>query len=305
MRLLIAMVLSLTLAGCTSAGLLLVNVPAWFGPYERLTDIAYGDVADQKLDVYWPAAAANTGAGKDSAKTDGSESSVLRQPLPVVVFFHGGSWAAGSREEYRFVGSALTELGFIAVLPDYRLYPAVRFPAFIDDAAAAVAWTIRNAAGFGGDPDRIFVMGHSAGAHLAALVALDPQYLAGQGFSPAQVRGLIGLSGPYDFDLNSSFLRRVFANADAASAEAPPETQPVNFARADAPPMLLIHGSADRIVRPRNATSLADAIRRAGSHAETQVYAGLGHGATVAALSPLRREAAPVLADIAAFVARH
>jgi acetyl esterase/lipase len=267
------------LSGCQAAAFVAANAPTAFGPYERTAGIAYGADPRQRLDVYVP----------DAPSVD---------PPPVIVFIHGGSWQTGSKDQYRFVGSGLAEKGYIAVVANYRLNPDVRFPGFVDDAAEAVAWTLRNIGQFGGDPRRVFVMGHSAGAHTAMLLALDRRYLAAAGASPDDIRGAIGLSGPYDFAIDSSPLRAVFG-----SASDPAETQPVTFVRGDAPPLLLIHGTDDGICWVTHSIRLTGLIRTAGGQAELRLYPGLGHGATVGGFSTLRRKQAPTLEDVAAFIA--
>jgi acetyl esterase/lipase len=217
-----------------------------------------------------------------------------------VVFIHGGSWQTGSKSQYRFVGSALAEQGYLAVVPNYRLSPDVPFPVFVADAARAVAWTLRNIGQYGGDPRRVFVMGHSAGAHIAMLVALDRRYLAAAGASADDLRGAIGLSGPYDFAIDSDLLRSVFG-----AAPEPRATQPVEYVRGDAPPLLLIHGTDDRVCWVRHSITLSERIRAAGGEADLRLYPGLGHGATVGGFSGLGREAAPTLADVSRFIASH
>jgi acetyl esterase/lipase len=269
------------LGGCTAAAFVAANAPSAFGPYERTAGIAYGADSRQRLDVYVP---------------DGTTGA----PLPVIVFIHGGSWQTGSKDQYRFVGSGLAEKGFVSVVANYRLNPAVRFPAFVDDAALAVAWTLRNIDRYGGDPRRVFLMGHSAGAHTALLLALDRRYLEAAGASPDELRGVIGLSGPYDFAIDSDLLRAVFG----AAAE-PRDTQPVNFVRGDAPPLLLIHGTDDGICWVTHSIRLTELIRAAGGRADLRLYPGLGHGATVGGFSRLGRGTAPTLGDVAAFVAAH
>jgi acetyl esterase/lipase len=269
------------LGGCTSAAFLAANLPPSFGRYLRSADLPYGPEPRQQLDVYGPEGAT---AG----------------PRSVIVFFHGGSWSTGSRYQYRFVGDRLAAQGFIAVLPDYRLNPAVSFPVFMDDAARAVAWTLHNIDRYGGDPARVFVMGHSAGAHMAALLALDRRYLAAQGASADELRGAIGLSGAYDFAIDSPLLRSVFG-----SATEPLDTQPVQFARGDGPPLLLIHGTDDRICEDWNSIVLTERVRAAGGEAELRLYPGAGHGDTVGAFAALGRGRSRSVEDVAAFVATH
>ena len=269
------------LSGCTAAAFFAANVPSAFGPYERTADLAYGPESRQQLDVYVPDAPA-------------------AEPRTVIVFIHGGSWETGSKGAYRFVGSSLAEQGFIAVLPSYRLSPAVRFPVFVEDAARAVAWTLRNIDRYGGNPQRVFVMGHSAGAHIALLLTLDRHYLAATGVSADDLRGVIGLSGPYDFKIDSDLLRSVFG-----AAPDPRQTQPVRFVRGDAPPLLLIHGTADQICWDEHSIRLTERIRAAGGSAELRLYPGLGHSDTLGGLSQLRRGLAPTLQDVTTFVTEH
>ncbi|MBH5322020.1 alpha/beta hydrolase [Aurantiacibacter sediminis] len=238
-------------------------------------DIAYGAHERQKLDVYAPVEAT------DDVK-------------PVIVWFYGGSWNSGTRKGYDFVGRALAAEGFITVVPDYRLVPEVRFPAFVEDGAQAVRWVRENAAGYGGDPDNIVVMGHSAGAHIAAMLANDPQWL---GEDRAAIAGLVGLAGPYDFlplDTDSTI---------AAFSQWPDlaETQPVTFADADSPPALLLTGADDTTVRPRNSISLTAALTAAGVEAEMVQYEGEDHIDILIALGRPFRGRAPVLEDAAQF----
>jgi acetyl esterase/lipase len=270
-------VLSLLLTGCSALGVLDALTPS--GGYVRVSDQAYGAHPRQKLDVYAPANA---------------------RAAPVIVFWYGGSWNRGTRGEYRFVAEALTREGYVVVLPDYRLVPEARFPDFVDDAALAVAWVAANAERHGGDPARIFVMGHSAGAYNAIMTALDKRFLARAGAPPDAIKGAIGLSGPYDFlPLRGRILTAAFGGFEPAA-----ETQPTRFTREDAPPLLLVHGAADNLVSPREAQVLADATRTAGGRAELRVYPGVAHVDLLLGLSSRLRGESPLLADIAAFVGR-
>lgn len=275
LRLAASLALALPALGCAPARLLNALVPD--DGYRLIEGRAYGAAPRQRLDVYVP--------------------NELTAPAPVVVFFYGGRWEFGAKEDYRFVGQALASKGFIAVIADYRLYPEVRFPTFIEDTAAAVRWAQAEIAGLGGDPARIFVMGHSAGAHIAAMLALDAQYLNAVGTTPQALAGLIGLAGPYDFlPLTDPTLQRIFAAEDMA------ETQPITFARNGAPPTLLLHGEEDRTVRPANSTHLAEQLRATGTPVELELYPELGHIAIVSALAAPLRWQAPVLEDVARFV---
>ena len=215
---------------------------------------------------------------------------------PVMIFFYGGGWVKGNADEYGWAARAYASKGFVVVVPDYRKVPDVRFPAFIEDAAQAVRWTQDNIARFGGDPNRIAIAGHSAGAHSVAMLALDPQWLAAAGASGA-VKAAVGLSGPYDF---YPFTGRAVAAMGAWSK--PAETQPMTFARGTAPPMMLVTGTADTTVRPKNTRNLFMALKAAGAVTIKKEYEGLGHEDVAMALSLPFRGKAPVLADSARFV---
>lgn len=228
--------------------------------------------------------------------TQGKPGAATRKP--VLVFFYGGGWANGNRRDYGFVAKAYASRGFVVVIPDYRLVPQVRFPSFLEDAAAAVRWTHDNIARFGGDPDRIVVAGHSAGGYLAVMLALDPRYLKAAGADPSVIKAAMGLAGPYDF---YPFVKR--RSIDAMSrAPDPLATQPITFARADAPPMLLVTGTADTEVRPRNAINLAARQTALGSTTtQLQQYPELDHNDLIMALSKPFRSKAPLLEQSVAF----
>lgn len=276
-RLLFVSLAALALAGCSATTIVNALVPV--GQLEIRNAVAYGDHPRQKLDVYIPRA---TAPG----------------PRPLVVFFYGGSWQTGERGQYLFVAEAIASLGAVAVVPDYRVYPEVLFPVFLDDAAMAVAWARRHAAELGADPDHVFLMGHSAGAHIAAMLALDPQYLERAGDSAKRIAGVVGLAGPYDFlPLKSENLKRIFAPDEAIA-----RTQPINFASAGAPPMLLATGDEDTTVNPRNTARLAARLKSLGVPVTEIRYAGLNHYTLVGYLAAPLRDRESVFADIARFL---
>lgn len=241
--------------------------------------VSYGANARHKLDVYKSANAA--------------------APAPVIVFFYGGNWVRGERDDYAFVGRALASRGFVVVIPDYRLYPEVKYPDFLDDAAHAVAWTAREIASFGGDPKQLYVMGHSAGAYNAAMVALDGSYLAKAGMRPSALRGWIGMAGPYDFlPIENPTTRPVFHFPDTPSA-----SQPVRHVSKDAPPALLIAANKDKLVNPkRNTGSLADKLRANGVPVRERYYDRVNHVMLVATLATPLSALAPSLDDIEHFI---
>jgi acetyl esterase/lipase len=214
--------------------------------------------------------------------------------LPIIIFVYGGSWQSGDKDGYGFVGRALAARGFLVAVPDYRLVPQVRYPGFVEDNAAAVRWVIANAARFGGDPSRIVLVGHSAGAYNAAMLALDPRWL---GTDRRVVKGFAGLAGPYDFlPLDGPTTRAAFGRErDLAT------TQPVNFASADDPPVLLLHGTDDTTVYPRNSQRLQTRLAQAGVDARLKLYPGVGHVGILTAVARPFRGRAPVLDDTVDF----
>jgi acetyl esterase/lipase len=216
---------------------------------------------------------------------------------PIIVFWYGGGWESGKKSQYRFVGAALADAGYVTVLPDYRLYPQVKFPAFVQDGAAALSWVVSHAREIGGDPKRIFVAGHSAGAHLAAMLAYDRAQLERVALPPGTVRGFIGLSGPYALDPNTDTYRAIFGTPYGLA-----DWQPVQLARAGAPPALLIHGEIDEVVDIGHARRLAAALQALGVPVTLRTYSGRGHRDTVAAFAVPAPHKLPVLEEIRRFV---
>lgn len=262
---------ALLTVGCTP--LRILNVFAGGPESARRTDLPYGPLPRQKLDVYSPDAEVSS--------------------APVIVFFYGGSWSSGDRDEYEFVGETLRQKGYLVVIPDYRLSPEVHFPAFVEDAAKAVAWTQAHARELGGDPHRIVLAGHSAGAHLAMLVTLDRRYLRAAGGNADALHATVGLAGPYDFlPFTSESTRRAMG-----PQEGWPQTQPIEFARGDAPPLLLLHGTDDGTVKPGNSVRLAARIVELGGCARLTLYKGKDHLAPLAALASTLRAFNPDVAD--------
>ncbi len=258
-------------------------------PVEQIADgINYGTAPRQQLDIWAPA---QLGKGEGRGK----------QKLPVVIFYYGGAWIKGSRQEYGFAGRAFAANGFIAVIPDYRLVPGVVFPVFAQDSALAVKWVHDNIAAYGGDPDRITLSGHSAGAYNAAIIALDTHYLTDIGVDPRVVRAAALFAGPYDFyPFDGPRSKAAFG-----AWPKPEETQPVTYARADAPPLFLAQGTADDVVKPRNAPRLAARLKAVGAPFVLKEYPGKSHNDLVMGLSVPFRGSATTLADSVAFLKEH
>lgn len=197
---------------------------------------------------------------------------------PVLVFFYGGGWKTGSRDQYRFVGQRLAERGILTIVADYRTYPATTFPGFVEDGARAVAWARRHAAEHAGDPGRLFVAGHSAGAQIAALIGTDARYLAAEQMKPSDLAGVIGLSGPYDFVISRGY-RGVFD-----SPALWPQAQAINYVDGDEPPFLLVHGTADRVVEAKDSQEIADKLKANGVPARLLWLPDAGHSAPLTAI---------------------
>lgn len=265
--------MGLLLCGCSGPDLLDTLVPDT--GYRVHRDIAYGDDPRQRLDLYLP-----DGPDADAA--------------PLVVFFYGGGWTSGSKDDYRFVGQALTARGYMVAIPDYRLHPQVRYPAFLEDAAAAVARLHRDRS------EPLYLLGHSAGAYIAAMLAVDRRWLAGAGTDPCVVAAMAGLAGPYDFlPLSSANLVSIFGAAPERR-----RTQPVSHVDGGEPPLLLVTGTADTTVLPRNSDRLAERITQAGGVAERRRYDRIGHVALAASLASPLQWLSPAMDDVTGFFRR-
>lgn len=264
----------LAVAGCTLTAFDTL-VPKDPGVELVVRGAPYGPDRRQRIDVYRPR--------RNSAK-----------PLPVIIFFYGGSWNSGTKNGYAFVARALAARGFLVAIPDYRLAPQVRYPAFIEDGADAVRWMVRGAAQLGGDPDRLAIAGHSAGAYNGAMLAYDKRWL---GPDQRRVRGFIGLAGPYDFlPFTGAVTRAAFEGTKDL-----PSTQPVSFVRKGAPPAFLATGSRDETVLPRNSDALAARLRAVGSRVVRRSYQNVGHVGLLTAIARPFRERARVLDDMSLF----
>jgi acetyl esterase/lipase len=280
MRLLpIAIALLTILPGCSPVTVL--NASTSKTGYEVVSGLSYGPHHRQKLDLYIP-----DNLGDDA---------------PLVVFFYGGGWRSGDRAAYLFVGEALAAQGFMVAIPDYRLYPEVRFPTFVEDGAVAVAHLLDATNSPRTSGRKTVLMGHSAGAHTVMTLTLDRSYLNAVGLDADRaIAGSVGLSGPYDFaPIKGARLKKIFADAEPQS-----ESQPISFARGDAPPLLLLHGQSDTTVLVRNSRNLAERVRDLGGQAAITEYPKVGHAPLIGAFAKPLRWLAPSLDDATAFVER-
>tara|TARA_R110002124_G_scaffold16882_10_gene71583 strand:- start:16354 stop:17364 length:1011 start_codon:yes stop_codon:yes gene_type:complete len=254
------------------------NLPAAMdsGTVKAADGVAYADGPRHKLDVYAP-------------ETRGA-------PAPVVFFIYGGGWNRGERSDYQFVGRALASRGFVTVIADYRLVPEVQYPDFLEDSANALKWVQDNIANYGGDVNRLFLAGHSAGAYNATMLALDPSFLREYGVT-INILGVAALSGPYDF---YPFEYGEVQNAFGAAPN-PQGTQPINLVTSQTPPMYLATGTTDPIVRMQNTERFAQKLKDSGVWVTTRYYEGFGHMEPVIAMGAMWRWRMPVLDDMVAF----
>lgn len=273
-------VLTFLLGGCSATGVLNAVTPS--ATYTLNANVSYGNQPRQMLDIYTPTATPPA-AG-----------------WPVVVFLYGGSWNTGTRTQYQFVGEALSARGVLTLVADYRLYPAVRYPDFLNDSAQALAYGMDQAARLGGDPKKVFVMGHSAGGYNAAMLALDARWLKATGHRPGELAGWIGLAGPYDFyPITNPDAKPVFFHPNY-----PPNSQPIAFTQADAPRSFLAAATDDQLVNPqRNTVQLAEKLKAAGVPVTLKLYPHASHTTLIGAFAWPLRWIAPVLDDVQAFIA--
>lgn len=269
------------LQGCTRLGLAVLNHYDHQGDYHQEVDLAYGDQPRQQLDLYRPLKP--------------------RPQAPTLIFVPGGCWGACytyTRDYYRFVADAFTAEGYAVVIADYRLYPGVKFPAIIGDVRDAVDWVTRHGAEHALNTNALVLMGHSAGAHMTALLTLDERYLSPG--TRARLRGFIGLAGPYDFlPFTKSYQPDLFGPAARYA-----DSQPVHFVDGTEPPLLLLYGTADNTVKPRNILNLSARVQAQGGAVQVRCYDGVNHGDIVAALARPLHDSDPVFRDILAFLHR-
>ena len=275
------------LTACSAVDVLNATVPT--DTYRSAVDLAYGNHSRQKIDVYLPSQPL-------------ADKTLAAGGAPMVVFFYGGSWSSGDRADYRFVGEALAAQGIVTVLADYRLSPEVRYPVFLQDSALATRWAFANAQKYGADPARIFVMGHSAGAYNAAMLALDKRWLGAVGLSPARLAGWIGLAGPYDFlPIGDRKTQVAFEWPNT-----PPDSQALFHAGSASPPALLLAPEKDSLVNTQRSTvGMAQRLKSSGVRVESELFDTVSHVTIVATLASVLRSRAPVLERVTGFVKRN
>jgi acetyl esterase/lipase len=272
---------------CLSSACSPVKVLNSFVPdagYELISSIEYGANSRQKLDIYLPKNTNTLGAAKK-----------------VIIFYYGGNWDSGERADYKFAAEALVSQGHIVVVPDYRVYPEVLFPELMVDPVTAAKWVKTNIKKYNGDANKVFLAGHSAGAHIAVMMAVNAEYLATVSLKPTDFAGVIGLAGPYDFlPLTSDTLKTIFGPKDERW-----KSQPINFVDGKNPPLLLAVGMKDGTVWPRNSINLANKIKESNGQVEVIKFANYGHVDMVAKLAKPLRGNGELLKAISAFINKH
>ncbi len=271
----------LALSGCTNTQIFLANLPSNLGSYTSHNNIKYGSEEWQYLNLFQPDV------------EDGEK-------VPIVVFIYGGKWKSGEKERYKFAGEAFTARGYVAVVPDYVKYPQGKFPQFVKDVALAVKWVHENAAEYSGDRNNIFLVGHSAGAHIAGLLAADGRYLEEVGGNTGWIKGVVGMAGPYAFNPADYKLTKTFGGDDNL-----PDSQVINFITGKEPPFLLLHGLKDNVVNPSQSDTLADRIKERGGVAEVIYYDNVDHRGPIRALTRYYRRDFSVLPDIVTFIQKY
>ncbi len=254
----------------------------WGTNFTVTSDVSYGADPRQKLDIYTPRKA---------------------PPVATVLFIYGGSWKSGDRSLYRFLGEAFAAKGYQLVVADYRLYPQLSYPGFVEDGAKAFAWVKANIAGYGGRPDRLFLMGHSAGGYNAAMIMVDPSWLRPYGLKPKDAIGLILLAAPLSFNpAETASTKDIFATAPDINA-----ARPIKLAAAGAagmPPVLLLHGTADDTVGHWNSENFTKAVNDAGGGAELKLYSGVSHLGVITCFAWPLRWRASCLEDATGFMSK-
>ena len=265
----------LTIYHSTSILVALMNFTRTQSGYVHHVDVPYGNDPAHRLDVYVP-------------------EETIR--APVIIFWHGGMWKQGSKDDVRFVGAELARSGYVTVIPNYRLYPQVRFPTFLDDAARSVAWVRKKIASFAGDPNAIFLMGHSAGAYIATMLAFDNSYLAEYGQAAKCIRGVIGMAGPYTLERPAVLVDSIFGKSSESL------WRPIDAVSAVSPPVILMHGQSDNIVWIDEARAMADRLGQLAIPVDLRIYPDRSHQDILVALWWPMKFRTPVLQDVRRFV---
>jgi acetyl esterase/lipase len=285
-RAIVILMTSFLISACTFAKWQAVNLPAHFFNGDIKNDITFYKEHNLSLMIAKP---------HDQNKAENKK-------LPVIVFYYGGRWSEGEKEKYRFAATTLADQGYLVVVPDYRQYPKVKYPAFQEDSAKALAWVYRNIDQYGGDPERLFVAGHSSGGHMGAMLAANKTFLNEEGLSPSIIKAFVGLAGPYDFEPEAKDVKDIFSDVQSNNYAA---MKVSTFVEKDTPPMLLLYGLKDDIVYKRNVEKLMEAANKKGANVSYKYYDDMDHIEIMSALSWYFKDKKPVLNDMIDFFEKH
>lgn len=274
-RILLTTIAASIVAGCSQGIFWAVNAPVSFDNIKITRDVDFSN--GLSLDIYSP-------------------KSTEKSLTPVLIFFYGGRWTEGSKEQYAFIAEPFIRRGYTVVIPDYRKYPEVKHPSFVEDAASAISWTIDHIARYGGNPEKIYVSGHSSGAHIAALAITNPIYLNIHGKDRSAIKAFAGLAGPYNFIPEEADLKDMFG---------PPEKYPTmqvsTYIDGNQPPMLLLWGEKDTLVGKFNTDKVKEAAFSRGGCVKTTIYPDIDHVWIIGALSWAGKDKAPILDEMDRF----
>ncbi|MBY0427677.1 MAG: alpha/beta hydrolase [Alphaproteobacteria bacterium] len=257
----------------------IVNLPFHFSAVEIVPHISYGTEPWQTADIYIP-------HNPDQKK------------FGVVVFFYGGRWTYGKKEDYHFIGNRLAEENFITVIPDYQKFPIAHFPSFVEDGAKAVSWVYDNINKYHGDKTHINVMGHSAGGHIGALLCADERYLMRQNKTiHGVIHQFVGLAGPYAFTPDEPDLEAIFAPPEQYA-----QMQVPTFIKGNEPPMLLMWGENDKDVGRFNMERLQSRIEEKKGVVHSIALPNIDHIGMLAAFTWLDDKKQPIMKNILDFL---
>lgn len=234
-------------------------------------NILYGDQPTQDLDIYYPKALSQAMKSQQT----------ITNTYPMVVFVYGGSWETGTKEEYAFVGQSLAQAGYVTAVVNYRKAPEHVYPDYVEDTAQAIAWSYKNAASLHADPNRLAVVGHSAGAFNVVAAVSNEDFLAPYGIKPNDIKAVVGIAGPYSYDF------RKFDSVTAFGKNATPDqVMPDRQLKGPQPPYLLLTAENDKTVYDTNTIKMTKALKDFGATVENGEIKGASHATSIGAMAP-------------------
>lgn len=277
----VTLLLSLFVSSCATTGLKTINGLAKLGDYSVHKNISYTEKPDNQLDIYVPS----------------------KDIKAVIVFYYGGCWGnctSKNKADYLFIADTLTKQGYAVVIPDCRQYPDVKFHDIMDDAEASFLWSINHLQEYKIETDNIYVMGHSSGAHVAAMLVDNKKYIVED---RKKINGFIGLAGPYDFypfDKEDAYLYDLFSSQNNYYA-----SQPINHIDGNEPPHLILHGKNDKTVFTHNAVNITQKLKQNNTEHQLVLFEKMKHVNILVSLSKPLRKNSKVLKHINSFIEKY